>query len=45
MITLRLKELYKHLEDHVFLNLVPNLLPKIKDWHHFMIFEVVSDVT
>ena len=38
---------YKHLEDFVSHNLIPNLLPEskdnTKDWNNFMILEVVSD--
>ena len=29
----------------MFPNLIPNLLPNSKDWHHFVILEVVSDLT
>ena len=35
---------YKHLDDYVSHNLIPNSLPNGKDWHHFMILEVVFDL-
>ena len=41
MIILWLNELYKHLEEYVSHNLIPNLLPNSKDWNHFMILEKV----
>ena len=38
-------KLYEHLEDYVSQNIIPNLQPTSKDWHHFMITEVDTDLT
>ena len=43
-----LNELYKYLDDYVSHNLIPNLLQNTKigkDWNHFMILEIVWDLT
>ena len=34
-----------YLEHYVSYNMIPNLLPNRKDWNHFMILEVVSNLT
>ena len=48
MIIVWLNELYKHLEDYVFHNFEPTWYKTAqisRDWNHFMILEVISDLT